>query len=51
MKTVWTYYGYVIFRNTIPGYALRYTCLGPNGRLAADTLAGMRELIREALGK
>lgn len=38
-----TYFGVNIYRATSPGYALRWTA----GRLAADTLAGIRWLIRE----
>lgn len=43
------YRGCAIFRNTSPGYALRWqtTCNGL--RLAADTLAGVKALIRETL--
>lgn len=39
-----TYYNTFIWKNTSPGYALRYTACGG---LAADTLAGIKELIRE----
>jgi hypothetical protein len=42
-----TYYGVLIWRNTQPGYKLRWTA----GRLAADTLAGIRSLIRDELKK
>lgn len=42
------YFGVVIFRNTEPGYALRYTARTDSGMsLAADTLAGIKWLIRE----
>lgn len=39
------YRGEVIFRNTSPGYALRWSCTGFG---AADTLDGMKRLIRES---
>ena len=38
-----TYYGADIYRNDEPGYKLRWT----SGWLAADTLDGIRQLIRE----
>ncbi|MDE2104554.1 MAG: hypothetical protein KGL39_45385 [Patescibacteria group bacterium] len=38
-----TYYGVTIWRNTEPSYRLRWTA----GHLAADTLAGIKQLIRE----
>lgn len=37
-----TYCGVTIWRNTAPGYALRWT----GGGMAADTLAGLKRLIR-----
>ena len=40
-----TYFGINIYLKTSPGYALRWTTV--EGGLAADTLAGIRELIRE----
>jgi hypothetical protein len=42
-----TFRGCTIWRNTQPGYQLRYTALTPSGHVAADTLAGIRELIRD----
>jgi len=46
---IYTYKGVTIWRNTQPGYALRYTATAPNGqRLAADTLAGIKQVIKEA---
>lgn len=39
-----TYKGVNIYRNTSAGYALRYTC---EGGLAADTLQGIKQLIKE----
>lgn len=39
-----TYFGVSIYRNDKPGHYLRWTA---GFRLAADTLAGIRELIRE----
>jgi hypothetical protein len=41
------YFGVTIWRKTTPGYQLRWTA----GRLAADTLQGIRQLIREELQK
>jgi hypothetical protein len=42
------YRGVVIFRNTVPGYALRWTARSKQGSpLAADTLDGIKTLIRE----
>lgn len=38
------YMGEVIFRNINGGHALRWSCLGYG---AADTLQGMKELIKE----
>jgi hypothetical protein len=38
------YRGHVIFRNTAPGSRLRWSA----GRFAADTLAGIKYLIRES---
>lgn len=41
------YRGVVIFRNETPGYLLRYTARRMCGDpLAADTLAGIKQLIR-----
>ena len=50
MKHHTTYYGINIYRNTEPGYRLRWTT-GSSPKLAADTLAGIRELIREHIKK
>jgi hypothetical protein len=45
----YTYKGIIIWRNCVSGYALRYTARTSNGQqLAADTLAGIKKLIREA---
>lgn len=42
-----TYYGVMIHRETSWNSAgLRWWAFGTNGRLRADTLAGIRELIR-----
>jgi hypothetical protein len=47
MTYVRTFHGVNIWRNG-PGFALRYTARLDNGqRLAADTLAGIKALIRE----
>jgi hypothetical protein len=40
------YRGVIIWRNARPGYALRWSATGFG---AADTLAGMKALIRESL--
>jgi hypothetical protein len=40
-----TYRGVNIWRNTEPGYRLRWYTVSPS--LAADTLAGIKHLIRE----
>lgn len=42
-RTVWTYGGVTITRSSVTGYYLAHTSRG----LTADTLDGMRELIRE----
>jgi hypothetical protein len=43
------YRGFTIWRNTAPGFALRWTAKHDNGdKFAADTLAGLRQLIRGA---
>jgi len=39
-----TYHGITIYRNTDPGYRLRWYAIGVG---AADTLAGLKQLIRE----
>ena len=44
MKLIHTYMGFNIYRNEEPGYKLRWYTVAPS--LAADTLAGMRQLIR-----
>lgn len=44
-RNVITYFGVNIYRNTEPGYRLRWSTVSPNR--AADTLAGIKELIRE----
>jgi hypothetical protein len=44
-RLIITYFGVNIYRNTEPGYRLRWSTIAPN--LAADTLAGIRQLIRE----
>jgi hypothetical protein len=41
-----TYRGVIMWRNTSRGYALRWSALGYG---AANTLAGMKSLIREGL--
>jgi hypothetical protein len=40
------YRGVTIWRNTTPGYALRWNARTEWGPVSADTLAGIRELIR-----
>ena len=44
------YRGVLIHRNTEP-HKLRYWAFAPSGQVAADTLAGIKTLIREALGR
>ena len=47
MKNYYTYFGVIIFRNTEPN-KLRWTARLDNGaRLSADTLTGIKELIKE----
>lgn len=42
------YKGWIITRNTSPGHALRWSAWeSGKGRLAADTLIGLKRLIRE----
>lgn len=43
-----TYFGVDIYRNTEPGYRLRYRARTRIGGIAADTLDGIRALIRAA---
>lgn len=43
-KLIHLYFGRYIFRNTEGGFRLRWSCTGIG---AADTLAGMKRLIRE----
>jgi hypothetical protein len=40
-----SYKGASIYRNTEPGYRLRWTALCFGNRYAADTLEGIRQLI------
>lgn len=40
-----SYKGASIYRNTAPGYRLRWTALCFGNRYAADTLEGIRQLI------
>lgn len=47
VRNIVTYFGVNIYRNTEPGYRLRWSTIAPNR--AADTLAGIKELIRENL--
>lgn len=44
-----TYKGITIWRNISPGYALRWTANVNGDRVAADTLAGIRQLISATL--
>ncbi len=49
INLVHEYRGVTIFRNTEPGSALRWSARSKQGdKLAADTLAGIKTLIREA---
>ncbi len=49
------YMGYTIFwsdpRGGMTGCRLPWTAMGPGGQFAADTLAGIKECIREAEGR
>ena len=45
LKLIHEYRGVTIFRNTEPGFRLRWSALG----FAADTLAGIKSLIRESV--
>jgi hypothetical protein len=47
-RNVVTYYGVNLWRNLEPGYRLEWSALGFG---AADTLAGMKRLVKEGLGK
>ena len=47
-RNIVTYYGVNIWRNQSPGHYLRWSAMGFG---SADTLAGMKHLIKEALGK
>ena len=38
------YMGHTIWRNTEPGYRLRWSCVGVG---SADTLAGIKRLIKD----
>lgn len=49
-KMIWTYRGVTIFRNTDPRYRLRYSARALGRMLAANTLKGMRDLIRAEYG-
>lgn len=51
IKLVREYRGVTIYRSTEPGYRLPWTADGGGGSLAADTLAGIKELIRDNLPK
>ncbi len=44
-RDVVTYMGVNLYRNTTPGSRLRWSALGYG---AADTLAGMKSLVKEA---
>jgi hypothetical protein len=44
-----TYRGVNIYRSDEPGYRLRWTTIAP--RLAADTLDGIKALIRDRLDR
>jgi hypothetical protein len=41
------YKGCTIWYSTEPGYRLRWTAMTARGQVAADTLAGIKQLIRE----
>lgn len=49
-RAVIIYRGIPIFRNLAPGFALRWHArIEGHGRLSADTLVGIRSLIRDVL--
>lgn len=48
MKT-YTYMGVLITRAGLNSSGIRWHAFGPNGQLRAETLEGMRQLIREQL--
>lgn len=45
-----TYKGVIIWRNTEPGYALRWTANVHGDKVASDTLHGIRQMITDTLG-
>lgn len=45
---VHTYMGIIITRTSPNGSGIRWHAFGPKGQLRADTLAGMKRLIRDA---
>lgn len=46
-----TYYGIDIHYNAEPGYRLKWWAFTPSGQVSADTLDGIKQLIRQSLGK
>jgi hypothetical protein len=46
-----TYLGRSIWRNTSAGYSLRWLACSDAGQFAADTLAGLRQLVRRTAGR
>ena len=46
---VWTYYGITIYREVKPGYRLPYSACIDGLTAHADTLAGIKRLIRAAV--
>lgn len=51
MSTVRTYYGHHIYPAGLNSSGIRYWSLVNGRSLRADTLAGMRELIRDEIGR
>lgn len=47
MRLYFEYKGYTVFRQTEPGYCMRYTTRGTNGQLCANTQAEIKQLITE----
>jgi len=43
------YKGYIIHKSDYNSSGMRWECFGNNGRLRADTLAGLKELINSEL--
>ena len=51
MTLTYRYMGQIIFRNTEAGNRLRYSVCTASGMFSADTLAGIKDLIRVTLAR